>query len=208
MATKTKGGVLLPLIVVAAVAVVAVPQLRNEALDVYHRLTGGTELVGDGESQFMVASSASSEVHKCTPQQELADAQCDGLKFVILDAAKMPFITRNISTAWTAGKPGVLTKDAAAEPGNRKQVCLASFPRPYGGQCDEYPFAATTQGGAGAQEQEVPARENQCQGGTLAVGYRAAGIKDQDNFLVVIIHPDQIASGPFQGIDIAKEQAC
>jgi hypothetical protein len=208
VATKTRGGLLLPLIIVAAVVVVAVPQLRNQALDIYHRLTGGTELVGEGDNQFMVAASASSDVRKCMPQQELADSQCDDLKFIIFDAAKMPFITRNISTAWQSGKPGVLTKDSTAEPGNRKQVCLPSFPRPYGGQCDEYPFASTSQGGAGAQEQEVPARENQCQGGTLTVGYRAAGIKDQDSYLVVIIHPNQIAAGPFQGIDIAKEQAC
>lgn len=208
MATKTKGGLLLPVLIVAVVAVVAVPGLRDKALGLFGGLTGGTELVGTGETQFMVASSAASQVHKCTPQQGLADQQCDDLKFVIFDAARMPFITRNISTAWTAGKPGVLTKDATAEAANRKQVCLASFPRPHGGQCDEFPFAATRQGGAGAQEHEVPARENQCQGGTLSTRYRAAGIKDGDDFLVVIIHPDQIASGPFQGIDIAKDLTC
>jgi hypothetical protein len=156
----------------------------------------------------MVAKSASSDVHKCTPQQGLADEQCDDLKFVIFDAARMPFITRNISTAWVAGKPGVLTKDSTAEAANRKQVCLPSFPRPHGGQCDEFPFAGTRQGGAGAQEHEVPARENQCQGGTLSTRYRAAGIKDGDDYLIVIIHPAQIASGPFQGIDIAKDQTC
>jgi hypothetical protein len=195
-------------VIVVVVAVVAVPQLRNQVLSLFGGATGGTELVGTGTSQFMVASSAASEVHKCTPEQELADGQCDNLKFVIMDAARMPFITRNISTAWRVGKPGVLTKDANAEPVNRKQVCLPSFPRPNGGQCDEYPFASTSQGGAGAQEQEVPARENQCQGGTLSVQYRSAGIKDGNSFLVVIIHPDQIASGPFRGIDIAKDQTC
>jgi hypothetical protein len=207
MATRTRGE-LLPFVIVVVVAVVAVPQLRNQVLSLFGGATGGTELVGTGASQFMVASSAASEVHKCTPEQELADGQCDNLKFVIMDAARMPFITRNISTAWRVGKPGVLTKDANAEPVNRKQVCLPSFPRPNGGQCDEYPFASTSQGGAGAQEQEVPARENQCQGGTLSVQYRSAGIKDGNSFLVVIIHPDQIASGPFRGIDIAKDQNC
>jgi Deoxyribonuclease NucA/NucB len=208
VATKTKGGLLLPVVIVAVLAVAVVPQLRDKALSMIGGLTGGTSLVGEGENQFMVASSASSQVHKCAPQQELADQQCDDLKFIIFDAARMPFITRNISTAWSAGKPGMLTKDATVQAANRKQVCLPSFPRPYGGQCDEYPFASTREGGAGAQEQEVPARENRCQGGTLSTRYAAAGIGDGDSYLVVIIHPDQISQGPFQGVDIAKDQTC
>jgi hypothetical protein len=92
-------------------------------------VTGGTELAGEGDTQFMIASSAAAHVHKCTPQRGLADEQCDDFKFVIMDAAKMPYITRNISTAWQAGKPSVLTKDSAQEPENRKYVCLPGFPR-------------------------------------------------------------------------------
>jgi hypothetical protein len=207
MASKTSSG-LLPIVIVVAVVAVVVPQLRDKAMDTFGGLAGGTELVGEGEAQFMVARSASSEVHKCTPRQELADEQCDDLKFVIIDAARMPFIARNISTAWVAGKPGVLTKDSAAQAGNSKQVCRPSFPRPHGGQCDEYPFKSTRQGGADAQEHEVPPRENQCQGGTLSSRYGAAGIRDGDDFLVVIIHPGQIARGPYQGTDMAKDQTC
>ena len=45
-------------------------------------------------------------------------------------------------------------------------------------------------------------------GGTLATRYRSAKIKDGDDHLVVITHPDQIASGPFQGVDTAKDQTC
>ncbi|WP_158852889.1 NucA/NucB deoxyribonuclease domain-containing protein [Saccharothrix deserti] len=206
MASKTKTG-LLPIVLLAAVVLVAVPEARNEVLGLIDGAAGGTELVGEGETQFLVAASAASEVHKCAPAQGLADQQCDDLKFVILDAAKMPFIARNISTAWQAGHPGVLTKDRTAEAVNRRKVCLPSFPRKHGGQCDEFPFASTRQGGAGAQEQEVPARENQCQGGTLSRRYVAAGIGDGDDFLVVITHPDKIAQGPFQGVDIAEDQS-
>jgi len=206
MSSKTKGGLLLPVVVVAIV-VVAVPQLRDKALDRFSRLTGGIELVGEGETQFMVAASAASKVHKCIPRQSLADRQCGDLKFVVIDAARMPFIARNISTAWQVGKPGVLTKDSAAETVNRRKVCLSSFPRPHGGQCDEYPFASTRQGGEGAQEQEVPARENQCQGGTLSRQYLATGIGDGDDFLVVITRPSKIAQGPYHGVDIAEDQS-
>lgn len=101
-----------------------------------------------------------------------------------------------------------MTKDSAAEPANRKAVCLRTFPRVHGGQCDEYPFASTSEGGAGAQEMEVPPRENACQGGTLAAKYGVGGIRDGDRFLVVITHPNDIAQGPYQGVDIAKDVAC
>jgi hypothetical protein len=205
VATKTKSGGLL-LVAIAVVAVVAIPELRAKVADLFGDVTGGTELVGEGEVQFMVASSAASDVRKCAPQQGLTDQQCDDLKFVIIDAAKMPFVARNISTAWESGRPGVLTKDKAAESANRRKVCLASFPRSHGGQCDEYPFASTRQGGDGAQEHEVPPRENQCQGGTLRARYAAAGIGDGDDFLVVITHPSKIAPGPFEGVDIAEDQ--
>jgi hypothetical protein len=208
VATRTRGGLLLPVVIVAVVAAVTVPGLRDDVVDMFAGTTGGTLVVGDGDTRFMVAASASTDVHKCSADQGLAEGQCDDLKFVIFDAARMPFITRNISTAWAAGKPGVLTKDSGVEAANRKQVCLPGFPRPHGGQCDEFPFAGTRQGGLGAQEHEVPARENQCQGGTLSTRYRAAGIKDGDDYLVVITHPDEIASGPFQGVDIAKDQTC
>ncbi|MPZ79775.1 MAG: hypothetical protein GEV28_04995 [Actinophytocola sp.] len=205
VATKTKSGGLL-LVAVAVVAFVAIPELRAKITNLFSSVTGGTELVGEGATQFMVAASAASEVHKCTPPKGLADQECDDLKFVIIDAAKMPFIARNISTAWGSGKPGVLTKDSTRTAANRKVVCLPNFPKPHGGQCDEFPFASTRQGGSGAQEHEVPPRENQCQGGTLERRYTLGGIKDGDDYLVVITHPSKIAQGPYQGVDIAVDQ--
>ena len=47
---------------------------------------------------------------------------CGGCqKFVAIDASKMPFIARNISTAWATGKPVNLTKaNAAQNAANRK----------------------------------------------------------------------------------------
>ena len=189
---------------------VTVPEVGTRIGDELSNLLDGVELVGEGETQFMVAASASGQLHKCTPQQSLTQQACDELKFMIFDARKMPYITRNISTAWKAGKPGVLTKDSVAEPQNRKFVCLPSFPRPNGGECDEYPFASTSEGGKGAQEQEVPGRENRCQGGVIRARYATAGIKDGDSYLVVIIHPEEIAPVPYQGDDVAisKDEVC
>ncbi|MBW4715674.1 hypothetical protein KZQ38_00760 [Saccharothrix sp. SC076] len=148
MATKSGTGLLLPLVLVAA-GVVFWPRIQAGIGNSLDGATGGVELVGEGETRFMVAASAAGQVKKCTPRQSLAEQACDDLKFITFDAARMPFITQNISRAWREGRPGVLTKDSAAEPENRKQVCLAAFPRTYGGQCDEYPFASTPKGGKG-----------------------------------------------------------
>ncbi|MBP2334018.1 hypothetical protein JOF41_000196 [Saccharothrix coeruleofusca] len=205
MATKSGTGFLLPLALVAA-GVFFWPQIEDGASDILGGATGGVELIGEGEHSFLVAASASSQVHRCTPRQSLADGACEELKFIVLDAAKMPFIGRNVSEAWQSGKPGVLTKESNAETQNRKYVCTKSFPRPHGGECDEYPFASTRQGGKGARETEVPSRENRCQGGTINAQQIIRGINDGDDYLVVITNPGQIATGDYQGVDIAIDR--
>lgn len=45
-------------------------------------------------------------------------------------------------------------------------------------------------------------RENSWQGGSGAAQF----LKDGEQFLVVIVHPESIAEAPFTGRDIAKEQ--
>jgi Deoxyribonuclease NucA/NucB len=75
------------------------------------------------------------------------------------------------------------------------------------GQCDEYPFASSVEGGAGAQEQEVPALENQCQGGTINAAYRREGITDGERYVVILFHTELIPTGPFTGDDIAKDKS-
>jgi hypothetical protein len=146
-----------------------------------------------------------------TPYVTVAYKTCGGCeKVVVIDASKMPFIARNITMAFGAGKPDTLTRGTPAQQAaNRKVVCLRSFPRTHGGQCDEFPFASSVEGGAGAQQQEVPPRENQCQGGTINAAYRREGIVPGDRYLVVIIDTNLIPSGPFTGTDIAQDKgAC
>lgn len=77
------------------------------------------------------------------------------------------------------------------------------------GSCDEYEFASTTEGGAGARTEEVPIREQNCQGATIKNAYYTTpGIDIGEEFLVVISNPASIATEPFAGADTAKEQAC
>lgn len=132
----------------------------------------------------------------------LTDHQCGDMTVLVVNAASMPFIARNTKLAWAEDKPGILTMNRSKQVVNRAAACPRSFPRPYGGQCDEYPMASTDEGGPGARTEEVPSRENQCQGGSYSRQYP----KDGQQFLVVIASPSLIAPSAFTGTDIAKVQ--
>ncbi|TDV43654.1 NucA/NucB deoxyribonuclease domain-containing protein [Actinophytocola oryzae] len=160
-------------------------------------------VIGEGEGALMVAANAEAKLVNCERAAILAQRSCDGLRILIVEAAKVPFIARNTKLAWESGLPAVLTMDRGRQVANRKQAC-GKFTRGHGGQCDEYPMASTRQGGAGARTEEVPARENLCQGGS----YRHQYPPDGEQFLVVVSRPDLIASGSFTGTDIAVDQGC
>lgn len=201
MATRSKVGVLLPVvIIVAAVAVAGGEKVMDTVAGLF--TGGGTAVLGEGDSRVMIASEAESDAKQCGAPQLVADKRCGDLHILLVDANKIPFIARNTTLAWESGRPGVLTMNRAKQDGNRRAACPRSFPKKYGGQCDEYPMASTEEGGAGARTEEVPGRENSCQGGMYGAQYP----KDGEQFLVAIIHPDQIATGVFSGVDIAKDQ--
>lgn len=205
LATKSKGGVLLPVVILVAAALyfggTKVVDWGQRVIDV---LTGGN-------SDFAVASAAKALVKHCSTEQVLNDRKCGDMKIVVLNAAKMPLIGRNIQLAWSEGKPYILHKDApGSDQVKRNVVCgaqvfKAQYPK---GSCDEYPFASSVEGGEGARTEEVPLREQNCQGGSLRGAYRKAGVTEGDAFLVVLSNPDSIADSTFTGVDIAKDQSC
>lgn len=196
MAKTKSGGLLLPILLIAGGYVA----IQSGALD--NIVGGGVEIIGTGDAQIMVAGSAKSNTKNCTAEQMVNQKQCDDLSVLLVNARKMPFIARNTKLAWESGSPAVLTMNRAKQTANRAKACPRSFPKPHGGQCDEYPMASTDEGGAQARAEEVPGRENQCQGPTYGAQYP----KDGKKFLVVIMYPDSIAPGPFTGADIAKDQ--
>lgn len=65
-------------------------------------------------------------------------------------------------------------------------------------------MASTAEGGSGARTEEVPRRENACQGGVYVRQYPPDG----ERFLVVISRPDLIAAESFAGVDVARRQDC
>ncbi|MDQ3576624.1 MAG: NucA/NucB deoxyribonuclease domain-containing protein [Actinomycetota bacterium] len=205
MATRTKTGLLLPLVLVTgAVAYFGSSEVTDTLGSLF---SSDPVIVGAGDVQVMVAGGAESRVEQCTAEQVLKEKRCGDVKVIILSAAKMPYITRNISLAWSEGRDFILTKDGKNRAANYNRTCRKTFVKKYNdGSCDEYEFASSVQGGKGARTEEVPAREQACQGGTLSTSYRYQGINDGDDFLVVISDPGKIASAPYQGQDVAEDK--
>lgn len=202
----TKSGIgILPILLLVGAAAVFGPQLVDEAKDQLADLTTDTAVA------YQVAPGAKPKTDKCTAEQLLKQRQCDDLKVVLIDAAKMPFIAQNISLAWVEGKPFTLHKGAPGSDAGRRAAVCGNFKAQFAkGSCDEYAFASTAEGGvpANVRIMEVPLREQNCQGGTLRQEYRRAGIVEGSAFTVVITNPEKIATGPYAGVDIAKEQSC
>jgi hypothetical protein len=206
VAKKTSSG-LLPILLVGGAAIFLGPQL----------IDGFPDLLGARGSQtateYQVAPGAKPRADKCTAEQLLEQRHCDDLKVVLIDAAKMPFIAQNIIAAWAEGKPFVIHKDAPGTDDVKRGVVCGSgvFKKQFSeGSCDEYVFASTVEGGqwANVRTQEVPLREQKCQGGTLRQEYRRAGIVEGSAFIVVITNPAKVATTPYAGVDIAKDQSC
>lgn len=193
--------------VVLAALIVGTVYFAPEAVDgvgtVLGDLVGANDavLIGEGETALMVAANAEAKLVNCDTEAIVAQKSCDGLKVLVVDATRMPYIARNTQLAWESGRPAMLTMDRSKQAANRKSACPRSFARSYGGQCDEYPMASTAEGGEGARTEEVPPRENQCQGPS----YRSQYPPDGERFLVVISRPDLVATGPYAGVDIAKD---
>ncbi|ONI92794.1 hypothetical protein ALI22I_01845 [Saccharothrix sp. ALI-22-I] len=204
--SKTRSSVL-PLLFLGAVVILVGPQFLDGVQDVLPELGGSTD------TAYAVAPAVKPRTDQCTADQLLKDRLCDDLKVVKLDAVKMPYITRNIQLAWGEGKPAILHKDApGTDQTKRGVVCGASvFTKTFpDGSCDEYAFASAVEGGqwANVRTEEVPLREQNCQGGTLRQEYRRANIAQGDAFIVVITNPDKIAASAYAGSDTAEDPSC
>lgn len=204
---KTKTGLLLPLL--AAVGLVAYVGL-DTVTDTVGDLFGNNDpvVVEDNGHQLLVGSDGESEVKRCTAQVALTSRQCGDVKVVVIDANKMSFIARNIKLAWSQGQSAILHRESANSRAKRGKVCGSSFKKTYPrGSCDEFAFASSREGGAGARAEEVHEDEQNCQGGTISSAYQHLPINDGDAYLVVISNPDKIATQPWAGQEV-KVDTC
>jgi hypothetical protein len=206
MANRTSAGLLLPIIVVVGLVVVFG---GSKVVSTVEGMFGDHDpvVLGSGDAALTVASGAESKVKQCTSAQVINDRRCGKVKVLVIGADRMPFISRNIQLAWHEGKPFMLHRNSPKQAANRAAACGSFAPKYAGGSCDEYAFATTDEGGAGARTEEVPLREQRCQGGSITTGYARARIQQGEEFLVVISRPSSIAKDAFTGQDIAKDQS-
>jgi hypothetical protein len=113
---------------------------------------------------------------------------------VTFSRARVPNIAAHISKAQGNGKPVELTylgPNSATQTSNRKAACgsfAATAAEKTAGKtsCDEYPFASTAEGGAGASTAAVPPSEQSSQGGTLSSFYTSNSLKAGSKFRVAV----------------------
>lgn len=61
--------------------------------------------IGQGDTAIMVAADAQPKVAVCDPAKILHEHQCAGLRILVVNATKMPFIARNTRMSWATGSP-------------------------------------------------------------------------------------------------------
>lgn len=107
---------------------------------------------------------------------------------LIINGYLMPTIAWHIFLAQAVGYPNRLNYDpSSVAQTQRRQAACGKAPSIPGLSCDEYPFAKTTQGGAGSSTWMVPAREQSIQGGVLRWFY--SGLRPNEAFYVVPLLP-------------------
>ncbi|MDQ3576749.1 MAG: NucA/NucB deoxyribonuclease domain-containing protein [Actinomycetota bacterium] len=160
-------------------------------------------IIEDNGYRLLVGSDGEAKVKQCTAQVALTTRSCGDLKVVIIDAAKMSFIGRNIKLAWSSGSPAILHRESTNIRAKRGKVCGSSFTKTYPrGSCDEFAFASSREGGEGARAEEVHEDEQNCQGGTISSAYQRWPINEGDACLVVISNLDKIATEPWAGQEV------
>lgn len=99
-----------------------------------------------------------------------------------------PNIADNIQAA-TGGAPTVLNRETdPRQIARNRRAALRGQPRPPPGfSLDEFPFASTLQGGAGARVAPVPVGEQAIQGGSLSSFFQANKIGQGGPFIVIVV---------------------
>ncbi len=104
MARKTSSG--LVIIVIAVAGAFFAPKLFGMVGSLISEVTGANDakIVGEGDTAIMVAADTTPKVAPCTTQKLLQEKQCAGLRILVVNAAKMPFIARNTKLAWESAR--------------------------------------------------------------------------------------------------------
>jgi RHS repeat-associated protein len=142
---------------------------------------------------FFKVASVLAAVAKCIPClvmiYRLAERKCR-IGICFFSFSRMPTVGAHMLIAqYLLGKPMLLSRVGSEDRRSNYDDACGSVPgpRPAGMQCDEYPFASTLQGGAGASMMYVDAGDNSRQGSDLRTCYSRENIGIGDWFAAVVV---------------------
>jgi Deoxyribonuclease NucA/NucB len=108
------------------------------------------------------------------------------LPVFIVDSKKTPTIAEHVRIAIAAGQPWLLHRVSEEQAKKNRRRACGRWPKGSKLSCDEYPFAATSEGGRGAHIMGVPLQEQLRQGGQLRGFYARNRIPLGGAFVVVV----------------------
>ncbi|MBT1004025.1 hypothetical protein KIH31_15670 [Paenarthrobacter sp. DKR-5] len=180
----------------AALILLTVATIASAGIAAPETSLAGTGLVGGelaAEGAAAAARSAAVASESGLTDTGLADAAETGLTQgakeipqVTFSRGRAPGLARNFDQAVSDGAPTRLNRVTGnARLQNRREALKGAERAPKGQSLDEYPFACSSQGGAGSCVSAVPTSEQNYQGGVLSRFFQSNGIKDGEPFDVV-----------------------
>lgn len=146
----------------------------------------GAEAGAEAGAETAAETGAQNGVQTTAETGAKAAAETAGpLPVLEISSSKYPELADNITNAQAAGHPDILTwgGDQAAN----RAAATDGVPNIPGLSRDEYPFASTMEGGAGAWVGHIPASQNSAQGALIANFIRGNGILPGMQFRVAVV---------------------
>jgi len=170
----------------AAVATVAAVRNTNRVANVVDEVGDLAHLARQAENALDATVTAEHALDTTTDAVRTVARSEDSVPVIEFSRTRASNIAENFDEAVAQGQPTRLTRtDVAQRDTNRAEALAGHQPAPAGQSLDEYPFASTVEGGAGANVRAVPVAEQNYQGGVLSGAYRHIAVGDQFDVVFV-----------------------
>ena len=147
-------------------------------------------------SSAMAAAEAALSVARTSVRQLISDARealrqtgkaLKNIKVIPMPRSVIPDVADHVVVAQVSGKPIVLRRAPDTQYKINRRLAIGSHPPAApGNSLDEYPFAASLQGGVGASIKEVPAWQNSLQGAIIRWSYKFENIGVGRPYIVLV----------------------
>ncbi|MFD1034604.1 NucA/NucB deoxyribonuclease domain-containing protein [Sphingomonas hankookensis] len=171
---------------VVAGAVFAAPAVEGLVYANAFRLSTAVSLTGDFVAGTQIGTYVPAGVGGVTASIAAVEGKLPTIAF---RKAQTPGIAANIEAAFAEGHSSILNRLVGRDAirAQRADALAGQAKPPTGYSLDEFPFASSKQGGAGARVVPVPVGEQNVQGGMLSSFYQKHGITHGDPYRVIVI---------------------